>query len=267
MGTGWVPTMTGMTPLLVSLASVVAVAAALRSTWSPCGLSMLSTITPIGERGRNNSYAASATWFILGAVLGGATLGAGAALLAAGVAALDLSDAALAGLAAVLAAVTIVSDLELRGFRLPSHTRQVNEVWLMQYRSWVYGGGFGWQIGVGLATYVTTAAVYLMIALAALTASPGLAFAVVTGFGFVRGLAVLLGRSLTTPQRMLDLHRRMAELLPAAQRTVVVVQAAVLAVAAAAAWGPAPSIVLGILALGAAIARHPRPAIRPAPTT
>src|SRR3546814_11396773 len=89
-------------------------------------------------------------------------------------------------------------DLNLGGFRLPSHIRQVNERWLEQYRPWVYGGGFGWQIGVGLATYVTTAAVYLMVALAALTASPLLAFAVVTGFGFVRGLAVLLGRSLTS---------------------------------------------------------------------
>ena len=45
---------------------------------------MLSTITPIGERGRNHRYASTATWFILGATLGGATLGLGAGLLAAG---------------------------------------------------------------------------------------------------------------------------------------------------------------------------------------
>ena len=169
----------------------------------------------------------------------------GAALLAAGVAALDLSGTTRVGLAAVLAAITLASDLNLGGFRLPSHTRQVNETWLDQYRSWVYGGGFGWQIGVGLATYVTTAAVYLMIGLAALTASPIAAFAIVTGFGLVRGLAVLLGRSLVTPQRMLDLHRRLEELLPTAQRAIVLVQAVVLAVAAGAAWGPAPALVLG----------------------
>jgi len=257
-----------MTALLVTLASVVAVAAAMRSTWSPCGLSMLSTITPIGERGRNHRYGATASWFVAGALLGGATLGAGAALLALGVAALDLSGEARVGIVAVLAALTVTSDLQLGGFRLPSHIRQVNERWLDQYRSWVYGGGFGWQIGVGLATYVTTAAVYLMVALAGLTASPAAAFAVVTGFGLVRGLAVLLGRDLTTPQRMMALHRRLEEALPTAQRAVVAVQGAVLAVAGAAAWGPAPAVVLGAAALAAVVARVPRPATRPhaAPT-
>jgi MFS family permease len=251
-----------MTALLIVLASVVAVAAAIRSTWSPCGLSMLSTITPIGERGRQHRYYSSVAWFIFGAVLGGATLGAGGALLALGIRDLDLSGGALMGIAAILAAVTLASDLQLGGFRLPAHKRQVNESWLDQFRSWVYGGGFGWQIGVGLATYVTTSAVYLMIALAALTTSPWAAFAVLTGFGVVRGLAVLLGRDLTAPQRMMDLHRRLEELLPTAQRAVVLVQAAVLAVAAGAAWGPAPAVVVGGAAIAVGIARRPRPAAR-----
>ena len=252
-----------MTTLLVVLASVVAGAAAVRSTWSPCGLSMLSTITPIGERGRNHRYATTAAWFILGATLGGATLGVGVAVLAVGVGAFDLSPEAALGATAVFAAVAIASDLNVGGFRLPSHTRQVNESWLDEFRSWVYGGGFGWQIGVGLATYVTTAAVYLMIAMAALTGDPLVAFLVMTGFGFVRGLAVLLGRHLTSPERLFALHRRLAELLPAAQRAIVLVQAAVLAVATGAAWGPVPAIALGAAGLIAAVARRPRPAIRP----
>lgn len=253
-----------MTALLVTLAAVVAVAAAIRSTWSPCGLSMLSTITPLGETGRRHRWALTASWFVAGAVLGGATLGLGAAGLAAGVALLDLSGQTTVALAAVFAAVTIASDLKLGGFRLPSHTRQVNESWLDQYRSWVYGGGFGWQIGVGLATYVTTAAVYLMLALAALTASPWAAFLIVTGFGLVRGLAVLVGRHVTTPERLMALHRRLAELLPFAQRGIVLVQVGVLAVAAAAAWGPVPSMVLGLGIGTAAVVRQPRPAVRPA---
>lgn len=253
-----------MTALLVTLAAVVAVAAAIRSTWSPCGLSMLSTITPLGESGRRNRWAVTATWFVGGATLGGATLGAVAALLAAGVAAVDLSGEAVMGVAAALAAVTIASDLEVGGFRLPAHTRQVNESWLDQFRSWVYGGGFGWQIGVGLATYVTTSAVYLMLALAALTAAPIAAFLIVTGFGLVRGLAVLLGRRLTSPDRLMALHRRLAELLPSAQRAIVLAQAAVLAVAAAAAWAPFASIVLGLVVGIAALVRHPRPAVLPA---
>jgi MFS family permease len=253
-----------MTALLVALTCLIAVAAAIRSTWSPCGLSMLSTITPMGERGRNHRYYSTAGWFVLGAVLGGATLGLGMALLAVGASALDLSASAALGLSAVLAAVSIASDLKLGGFRLPSHTRQVNESWLDQFRSWVYGGGFGWQIGVGLATYVTTSAVYLMIAMAALTGSPAVAFVIGTGFGLVRGLAVFVGRSLTTPERLFALHRRLDRLLPTAQRAIVLVQAFVLAVAAGAAWGPLPSVVLGLAAAGVALVRQPRPAIRPA---
>ncbi|MFZ6004889.1 MAG: hypothetical protein ACOYXM_13260 [Actinomycetota bacterium] len=248
--------------LLVVLASVVAVAAAARSTWSPCGLSMLSTITPIGERGRNNRYGVTAAWFISGAVLGGATLGAASAGLAAVVGQAGMSGATRLAIAAVIGAFTISSDLALGGWRLPTHKRQVNETWLDQFRSWVYGGGFGWQIGVGLATYVTTSAVYLMIAIAALTASASAAFAVVTGFGLVRGLAVLLGRGLTTPQRMMALHRRLDELLPAAQRAVVAVQAGVVAVAAGAAWGWAAAAAMAIGGVVAVTARTPRPAVR-----
>jgi hypothetical protein len=248
-----------MATLLVVLAAVVAVAAAIRSTWSPCGLSMLSTITPLGEAGRQHRYGVTAAWFVTGAVLGGAMLAAATALLAAGVQALDLDIGVRLGLAAGLGAVTLASDLNLGGFRLPSHTRQVNETWLDEYRAWVYGGGFGWQIGVGLATFVTTAAVYLMIGLAALTAAPSTAALVVTGFGLVRGLAVLVGTRVTSPARLFALHRRMEELLPAAQRGIVLVQAGVVALASGAVWGPAPAAVVGLGGLVVTVARQPRP--------
>lgn len=133
---------------------------------------------------------------------------------------------------------------------MPAHTRQVNEAWLDQYRSWVYGGAFGWQIGVGLATYVTTAAVYLMLALAALTASPLAAFLIVAGFGLLRGLAVLLGARLTSPQHLVDLHRRLAELLPTAQSAVVLVEVAVLAVVVAVTWGLVSGAATGAVVAG-----------------
>lgn len=251
-----------MFALLVTLAAVVAVAAAMRSTWSPCGLSMLSTITPIGERGRNHRYGVTAIWSTAGAVLGGVTLGVAAGPLAVGVASLDLSGRSRVALAAVFSLVTVSSDPHLGGFRLPSHIHQVNETWLDQYRAWVYGGGFGWQIGVGVATYVTTAAVYLLIALMALTASPIASLCIGAGFGSVRGLAVLLGRGLITPQRMMTLHRRLEELLPSAQRGIVLVQIAVATVAVAAAWGSVPSVAIGVMAVAATLIRRPRPASR-----
>lgn len=154
--------------LLTVLAAVTAVAAAARSTWSPCGLSMLSTITPMAERSRGRRWGLTAAWFVLGATLGGATLGllavAGAALMGA----TGAGTALTLGLAATAALVTASMDLGV-GTQMPHHRRQVDEVWLDQYRSWVYGLGFGWQIGTGLATYIMTAAVYLTVVLAALT--------------------------------------------------------------------------------------------------
>lgn len=193
---------------LALTASAVAVVAAFRSTWSPCGLSMLSTITPLAEQGRGHRYRSTVTWFVVGSVLGGASLGVVMALLAAGVGALTAPGTVLAVVAVAAGAVTLAADTRIGGFRIPVHHRQVNERWLDQFRPWVYGAGFGWQIGAGLATYIKTCAVYLMIVLAALTGSPAVAVLVGIFFGLVRGLAVFLGRRITTPAALADFHRR-----------------------------------------------------------
>src|SRR5689334_17673622 len=117
---------------------------------------MLSTITPLGEQGRGNRFAVTATWFILGATLGGFTLGLGAALLAAIVGLLGISVTTALATGGVLAVLAAASDARLFGLTVPYHRRQVNEYWLDDYRPWVYGGGFGWQIGVGFATFIMT---------------------------------------------------------------------------------------------------------------
>ena len=46
---------------------------AVRGVWSPCGLSMLSSITPMTEAGRGHRFASTATWFTVGGVVGGLT--------------------------------------------------------------------------------------------------------------------------------------------------------------------------------------------------
>ena len=250
-----------MSALLVALAAAVAVVAAARSTWSPCGLSMLSTITPMGERARRYTYGGTAAWFVVGAILGGATLGLGAAVLAAGVGALDFDTSTAVGIAGVLCLVTAASDAELGGRRLPGHRRQVNEMWLDRYRSWVYGAGFGWQIGVGLATFIVTAAVYLMIAVAALTGEPAVAFLVCTGFGLLRGLAVLLSRHATTPERLQALHRRFDALSVPSRVATIAAQLALAAVAAVVAGGPIAAAGVGVVAIAAVIAARGRPAV------
>lgn len=225
-----------MTTLLITLASIVAVGAAVRSTWSPCGLSMLSTITPMAERSRGRRWSSTAAWFVLGAVLGGATLGLLAAVGAALVGLAHLSLTTTLALAGLLALAAAGLDLGI-GTDMPHHRRQVDEAWLDQYRSWVYGLGFGWQIGTGLATYIMTAAVYLTVALAALTADPAIAFGICVLFGLTRGLAILLGVRLTGPDRLRAFHRRFDELGPTVRRAVIALQLAVAVVASAAAWG------------------------------
>ena len=225
--------------MIVVLAAVIAVAAAVRSTWSPCGLSMLSTITPLAERGRGRRFGVTAAWFVAGAMVGGLVLGLGAAVLAVAVDLVGLSTTAALGIAAIAALVTAGSDARVFDRQLPFHSRQVNEDWLGTYRAWVYAGGFGGQIGVGLATYIMTAAVYLTIVLAALTASPLTAVGIGLLFGTVRGLAIFLGARITTPEALLNFHRRFDALAEPVRRAVIAVQVVVAAAAATAAWGPA----------------------------
>jgi hypothetical protein len=236
--------------IVVVLAILTTAATAVRSTWSPCGLSMLSTVTPLAEAGRGRRWSVTATWFVAGAVVGGLTLGAGMAGLAAVVGVLDLSVSLLLAIAAVAALVCAASDLDLFGWHIPFHGRQVNERWLDQYRAWVYGGGFGWQIGVGLATYITTAGLYLMILLCALAGSPVVALALGAGFGFVRGLAILAGRSITSTDGLLAVHRRFAALRQPVRLTVVGILLAVGVVAGTAWLGPVGLVGTGVVAAG-----------------
>ena len=53
-----------MTTTITLAAFAVAVVAGARSTWSPCGLSMLASITPLAEQGRGHRYRSTAAWFV-----------------------------------------------------------------------------------------------------------------------------------------------------------------------------------------------------------
>ncbi len=235
--------------VLVLGATVVGVAAALRSTWSPCGLSMLATITPLAEAGRGHRYRTTAAWFVLGSTLGGATLGGVMAAFAALGAGLPTTWLLPLGLCATL--ITLAGEVGTFGFRIPIHRRQVNERWLDQFRPWVYGAGFGWQIGSGLATYVVTPAVYLMIVLVALSGAPLAALAVGTGFGLVRGLAVLLGRRITDPVSLADFHRAFHRAEPVVLGALIGVEAVVAALLAGAVSAQLAVLVAVVMASGA----------------
>jgi len=255
-----------VTPILIAAGALVAVVAAARSTWSPCGVSMLATITPLAESARGHRYRSTARWFVAGAVAGGLTLGLVLGVVALGVGAAGLGTGTLAVLACLASVVAAASDARVGGFALPVHHRQVNERWLDQFRPWVYGAGFGWQIGTGFVTYIKTAGVYLVALLAVLTGSWRAAVLLGTLFGLVRGLAVYLGRTITTPAQLADFHRRFV-------RLGVVVLAVVIATECAGAtlfgWLASPWAGAAVLLLVAAVCgtrvlrRRARPA-RPA---
>ena len=152
---------------------------------------MLASISPLGERARSSRWGVTVTAYVLGSVVGGATVG----LLAAALGSLlppswRGSPAAGVLVAAVLLAGLLL-DLRVAGLRLPTWRRQVDEAWLGRYRGWVYGGGFGVQLGLGVVTIVTSATVYATVLLCALSGSPPVGLALGTVFGLVRALPVL----------------------------------------------------------------------------
>ena len=166
---------------------------------------MLTSISPLGEQARGNRWSLTVLWLGLGAVGGGAAVGAAlGATGQAGAAALDsrIRLFMLAGACAVAAA------WDLSGRRLPGR-RQVNEDWLVAYRSWVYGAGFGLQLGAAVATVVNTALVPLFMLAALLAGKVTAGLAIGAAFGAARGVSLVLGRQVRTPDDLRQLHRRL----------------------------------------------------------
>lgn len=213
--------------MLIGLIFVIAIAAAVRSTWSPCGVSMLSTLTPLAEHGRGHRFLPTAFFYVAGALLGGVTLGVGMAALAALVRVSGLSDTtALVGFA-LFALTASAFDSRIGGLDLPGSKRQVNELWLNVYRPWVYSGGFGWQIGTGMLTYLMTGGVYLLVAGAALSGDPMLALIAGVTFGGVRGLFIFAGAGIVSHQRLVAFHRSFERLRHPSVVAMVIVLAVV----------------------------------------
>jgi hypothetical protein len=153
------------------------------------------------------------------------------ALAGAAGAPLHLSGRASAVVLAVLAVAAVAIELHVGGLRLPTIRRQVNEDWLGAYRGWVYGGGFGVQLGMGVATIVTTAAVYLMAGIALLTGSVAMGAAVGATFGAVRGGTVLATAHVRDPETLRSFHRRLHESASLAARLTVALEAAIIVIA------------------------------------
>jgi hypothetical protein len=167
---------------------------------------MLASITPLGERGRRSRWKLTASAFLLAASASGAGAGAllgslGALLLPAGLGAgprlSALSLAALAALAADLAPPPV-----------PGPRRQVDERWRERYRGWVYGAGYGAQLGLGVTTVVASAATYVALLAAFISAGAGRGAVVVGLFGAARGAQPLATFRIRRPEQLVSMHRR-----------------------------------------------------------
>jgi hypothetical protein len=169
---------------------------------------MLASITPLGERGRGSTWAVTVTAFALGATVGGVLIGALAGavggLVAPGAAGVHVRLVVLA------AALGVAGGLDARAHAAPGPRRQVNERWLDEYRGWVYGLGFGTQLGFGVSTVITSAATYAALVAAGLSGSVARGALIGALFGLVRGVTPIAAARVRTPRQLLGLHHAMA---------------------------------------------------------
>ena len=167
---------------------------------------MLTSISPLGERARGNSFGLTAAAYAAGSLLGGIAIGA--ALGAAGAPLVEELDDWVPFVA--LATAAVVGALLDGAGRLPTLRRQVDERWLGTYRGWVYGFGFGLQLGLGVVTIVTASATYVALLAALLTGSPPAGAVVGATFGIARALPLLVTARVRTPTDLGRLHRAVA---------------------------------------------------------
>jgi hypothetical protein len=198
---------------------------------------MLASINPLGERMRNRRWGASFAWYVAGSVLGGLTMGVLFGLLGVGLFAwFDPSQTVVGALVLGFGLVGVAFETHMFGLRLPTIIRQVDENWLGRYRVWVYAGGFGYQLGLGVVTVVTSATVYLTWILCTLSGTLWGGIVIGVAFGFVRALPMLMVARVDSPGMLRERLRAFNAAAPLASR-VALVTAVVVPVFALAALG------------------------------
>jgi MFS family permease len=193
---------------------------------------MLASIHPLGERTRNSRWGITVTAYIIGSVAGGMFTGAALGWLGR----LTLPPLTTATVAVAMILVGIIgASIDLLRLPLPTWHRQVNEDWLSTYRGWVYGSGFGFQLGMGLVTIVTSASIYATFLIAFLSASWTTGALIGAVFGLSRALVILQVARVDRPEDLRRFHRSMQRQAPWAQRAAVVAQVS-LALAGVIVW-------------------------------
>jgi len=162
---------------------------------------MLSSITPLGQRGRGGSWLRTVIAFWAGAMVAGGVAFGLFGLLGSilGVPSLNPWYS--------LFVLIIAAVLDVKGLRPPSPHRQVDEDWLGRYRDWVTGLGFGLQLGAGFATIIPTFGTWALYLVAMGVGVPA-AVAIGVAFGIGRSLLLFFTRYVRSTSVLAETMRR-----------------------------------------------------------
>ncbi len=159
---------------------------------------MLASINPLVERARGNRWGWTVGAYAVAATAAAATMGAIVGALGGLAGARGRWGLPLLGAVALAAGV---ADLAIPR-RLLTSSRQVDEVWLSRYRGWVYGAGFGAQLGVGVVTVITSATVYAWLAALALCGSAAGGALIGAAFGLARAVPFAAVARVQAPEQL-----------------------------------------------------------------
>lgn len=177
---------------------------------------MLTSISPLGERARGNTWAVTVAWLAAGSLMGGAVVGAAVATIGRILGTVVAASGRLAGggsgdrlvLSLLAAACAAAAAWDWTGRSVPGR-RQVNENWLVALRPWAYGVGFGVQLGAGVVTTVNTALVPVFLLAATISADSWSGLFIGAVFGTGRGLTLLATSRVRSTEDLRVLHRRL----------------------------------------------------------
>jgi hypothetical protein len=172
--------------VLTACLVAAALAAGITGAWSPCGLSMVDTLSPDGYARRLRTSLLACATFAFGALGGGAITFGGLAVIGA---ALGAGGSAAVGFAVVVAAAAAAA--EARGLRIaPQIRRQVPEAWRRMLPVPLAAAGYGLLLGLGFTTFVLSFAVWALAAASIALGDPALGLAIGLAFGAGRALPV-----------------------------------------------------------------------------
>jgi hypothetical protein len=221
--------------LLEPVLLIAALVAGVTGAWSPCGLSMVETLSPAGYAERRRTSLLACAAFAIGALAGGVATFGGLAWIGSALGA-GTAPALLAG--AVLAAAAAVG--ELRGGRIvPQVRRQVPESWRRVLAVPVAAGLYGILLGLGFTTFILSFAVWALAGVSVAIGDPRLGVLIGVGFGLGRALPVVALAPVIETVAGARIHAAMAE-QPVIYRRLRLLDGAAMIACAGVLWaGPA----------------------------